>query len=137
MRTDEWFLRMFQVLEEHGVYASEQFYKDIKNLVKTDIEKFIADFIKNFTRENLKDGKKYERLKVTPTQNIRLNGNALFRYEYRNSSNLRCIYMVINGKNENREISLLCAFNEEGDKKTGKNSYSFNIERAIKIYEEK
>lgn len=41
MRTDEWFLRMFQVLEEHGVYASEQFYKDIKNLVKTDIERAI------------------------------------------------------------------------------------------------
>lgn len=39
--------------------------------------------------------------------------------------------------NNNNETRLLCAFNEDGDKKTGKNSYNFNIERAIKIYEEK
>lgn len=73
---------------------------------------------------------------MTPLQNKRLDGNALFRYEYRNSSNLRCIYMVKNVNNIN-ETYLLCAFNEDGSKKTGKNSYNFNIERAIKIYEEK
>lgn len=136
MGTDDWFLKMFQVLEEHGVYASKQFFDDIKSLVKTDIKKFIKDFTKNFTRKNLKENKKYERLKTTPKQNKRLDGNALFRYEYRNSSNLRCIYMVID-VNNNNETRLLCAFNEDGDKKTGKNSYNFNIERAIKIYEEK
>lgn len=136
MGTDDWFLKMFQVLEEHGVYASKQFFDDIKSLVKTDIKKFIKDFTKNFTRKDLKEYKKYERLKTTPSQNKRLDGNALFRYEYRNSSNLRCIYMVID-VNNNNETRLLCAFNEDGDKKTGKNSYNFNIERAIKIYEEK
>lgn len=100
------------------------------------MKKFIRDFTKNFIRINLKEYKKYERLKLTPSQNRRLDGNALFRYEYRNSSNLRCIYMVKNVKNTN-ETYLLCAFNEDGSRKIGKNSYNFNIERAIKIYEEK
>lgn len=136
MNTDDSLLKMFRVLQEHGVYASKQFFDDIKRLVKTDIKKFIRDFTKNFIRIDLKEYKKYERLKLTPLQNKRLDGNALFRYEYRNSSNLRCIYMVKNVNNIN-ETYLLCAFNEDGSKKTGKNSYNFNIERAIKIYEEK
>lgn len=136
MNTDDSLLKMFRVLQEHKVYASKQFFNDIRNLVKTDMKKFIRDFTKNFIRINLKEYKKYERLKLTPSQNRRLDGNALFRYEYRNSSNLRCIYMVKNVKNTN-ETYLLCAFNEDGSKKIGKNSYNFNIERAIKIYEEK
>ena len=105
-------------------------------MVKTDVKKFIKDFAKNFMRSDLKKYKKYERLNTTPPQNKRLDGNALFRYEYRNSSNLRCIYMVIDVNNKN-EVRLLCAFNEDGDKRRGKNSYDANIERAIRIYEEK
>ena len=136
MNTEDSLLRMFQVLETHGVYASEQFFYDIKRLVKTDVKKFIKDFAKNFMRSDLKKYKKYERLNTTPPQNKRLDGNALFRYEYRNSSNLRCIYMVIDVNNKN-EVRLLCAFNEDGDKRRGKNSYDANIERAIRIYEEK
>lgn len=136
MNTEDSLLKMFQVLEEHGVYASEQFFDDIKSLVKTDVKKFIKDFTKNFMRKNLKEYKKIERLSTTSSQNKRLDGNALFRYEYRNSSNLRCIYMVINVNNSD-EIRLLCAFNEDGNKKKGKNSYDSNIERAIRIYEEK
>lgn len=136
MNTDDSLLKMFKILEEHGVYASEQFFDDIRSLVKTDIKKFIRDFTRNFMRSNLKDYKKFERLKTSASQNKRLNGNALFRYEYRNSSNLRCIYMV-KDVNNNKETLLLCAFNEDGNKRMGKNSYDFNIERAIKIYEEK
>lgn len=136
MNTDDSLLEMFRVLQEHRVYASKQFFNDIRDLVRTDIKKFIRDFTKNFIRINLKEYKKYERLKLTPSQNKRLDGNALFRYEYRNSSNLRCIYMVKNVNNTN-ETYLLCAFNEDGSKKTGRTSYNFNIERAIKIYEEK
>lgn len=135
MNTEDSLLKMFQLLEKHGVYASEQFFDDIKSLVKTDVKKFIKDFTKNFTRSNLKEYKKYERLSTTSSQNKRLDGNALFRYEYRNSSNLRCIYMVMNVNNSN-ETHLLCAFNEDGDKRKGKNSYEANIERAIRIYEE-
>lgn len=129
-------LIMFRELSKHDVLASEQFFDDIKRLVKTDINKFIEAFTRDLMRSNLKEYKKYERLKLTKAQNKRLNGNALFRYEYRNNSNLRCIYMVRNVNNDN-ETYLLCAFNEDGGKKTGKNSYNFNIERAIKIYESK
>ncbi len=129
-------LIMFRELAKHDVLASEQFFDDIKRLVKTDINKFIEVFTRDLMRSNLKEYKKYERLKLTKAQNKRLNGNALFRYEYRNNSNLRCIYMVRNVNNDN-ETYLLCAFNEDGGKKIGKNSYNFNIERAIKIYESK
>lgn len=136
MNIDDSLIEMFRLLEKHNVYASRQFMKDIKALVQTDIKKFIKDFTKNFIRTNLKEHKKYERLKTTPSQNKRLNGNALFRYEYRNTSNLRCIYMVVNVNNIN-ETRLLCAFNEDGNKHSGKNTYDFNIERAIRIYEQK
>ena len=129
-------LIMFRELSKHDVQASEQFFDDIKRLVKTDINKFIEAFTRDLMRSNLKEYKKYERLKLTKAQNKRLNGNALFRYEYRNNSNLRCIYMVRNVNNDN-ETYLLCAFNEDGGQKTGQNSYNFNIERAIKIYESK
>lgn len=39
MNTDDSLLKMFRVLQEHGVYASKQFFDDIKRLVKTDIKK--------------------------------------------------------------------------------------------------
>ena len=136
MNTNDSLLKMFQILETHNVYASEQFFDDIRKLVKTDLEKFIRDFVRNFTRINLKDLKKYERLSISKKQKLRLEGNSLFRYEYRNSTNLRCIYMVLNVNNTN-ETHLLCAFNEDGNKHSGKNSYDLNIERAIRIYEQK
>lgn len=134
MDTNDSLLKMFQILETHNVYASEQFFDDIKKLVKTDLEKFIRDFVRNFTRLDLKNLKKYERLSISKKQKLRLDGNSLFRYEYRNSTNLRCIYMVKNVNNIN-ETYLLCAFNEDGNRSKGKNSYKDNIERAIKIYE--
>ena len=134
MDTNDSLLKMFQILETHNVYASEQFFDDIRKLVKTDLEKFIRDFVRNFTRVDLKDLKKYERLSISKKQKLRLDGNSLFRYEYRNSTNLRCIYMVKNVNNIN-ETYLLCAFNEDGNRSKGKNSYKDNIERAIKIYE--
>lgn len=136
MNIDDALIEMLRLLEKHNVYPSKQFMRDIKSLVKTDIKKFIKDFTKNFLRVNLKEHKKFERLGTTPSQNKRLNGNALFRYEYRNTSNLRCIYMVLNVNNIN-ETHLLCAFNEDGNKHSGKNSYDLNIKRAIRIYEQK
>ena len=136
MGTYDFLLKMFQILEEHNVYATQDFFDDIKKLVKTDVKKFISDFTKDFIRSDLKEYKRYERLGVTDKQNKRLDGNALFRYEYRNNSNLRCIYMVKDENNKNKTF-LLCAFNEDGHKNKGKNSYKENIERAIRIYEEK
>lgn len=128
------FTRMFQILKTHGVYATPQFKKDIEDLVKSDINKFIFDCTKAFSRVSLKDQNKYERLNLKPEQKKKLDGKSLFRFEYRNTSNLRCIYITEDVNNKKTTI-LLNAFNEEKGKTKGKNAYKFNIERAIKIYE--
>lgn len=125
--------KLYKILETHNVYSTPEFKNDILKLVKTDIKKFISDFHQYFSRINLKDYKKYERLSLTRKQNIDLDGHSLFRFEYRNSSNLRCIYIIQNEDNR-RETILLCAFNEDNNKKSGKNTYKNNIDRAILIY---
>lgn len=134
MATNDDLEKLYKILEIHNVYTTPEFRNDILKLVKTDIKKFISDFHQYFSRINLKDYKKYERLSLTKKQNSNLEGHALFRFEYRNSSNLRCIYILQN-ENNIQETILLCAFNEDGSKKTGKNTYNHNIERAIQIYQ--
>lgn len=126
--------KMYRLLETHNVYATPEFKRDILKLVKTDINKFISNFYQCFSRVNLADYKKYERLSVTNKQNIKLDGNALFRFEYRNTSNLRCIYIMQN-ENNIKETILLCAFNEDASKEKGKDTYNDNIKKAIKIYQ--
>lgn len=64
----------------------------------------------------------------------KLDGNSLFRYEYRSNSNLRCIYLI-EDENNTKITYLLNAFIEDDSKSNGKNTYNFNIERAIKIYQ--
>lgn len=127
------FTAMFEVLEmKHNVHSTEQFRRDINRLVNTEPYKFITRFLADFSRMEFKDLKRYERLKLTDSQNRRMNGFALFRYSYRNNSNLRCIYMV---QDENtKKVILLNAFNEDWSKSKGKNTYDLNIERAIKTY---
>lgn len=128
------FESLYQILQTHDVYATQEFKNDILKLVKTDIKKFISDFYKYFSRANLKDYKKYERLSLNKNQNLKLDGYSLFRFEYRNTSNLRCIYIIQN-ENNKKETILLCAFNEDASKNTGKNTYNYNIEKAISIYQ--
>lgn len=128
------FEKLYQILETHNVYTTPEFKGDIIKLVKTDIKKFISDFHQYFSRANLKDYKKYERLSLTKKQNSKLDGHSLFRFEYRNTSNLRCIYIMQN-ENNTKETILLCAFNEDASKNSGKNTYNYNIEKAISIYQ--
>lgn len=56
----------------------------------------------------------------------------MWRYEYRNTSNLRCIFILETDNNNSNPI-LICAFNEDGDKGKGENSYEHNIKRAMEI----
>lgn len=130
MQKNEELLRMFQVLEKNKVFCSKTCYKDICKLVNTDINIFIKNFTKDFLRKNFEDYNRFEKLSITDTQKRKLNGNNLYRYEYRNNSNLRCIYIIEEGNN----IILLCAFNEDGSKKDGKKSYDNNIRKAIRLY---
>lgn len=128
-------LRLLQELQRHGIFSTKDVKKDLQKLVNTDLEKFIEVFLKDFIRKDFDNYNKFEILRhLTKQQKKRLNGNLLRRYEFRNTSNLRCIFIVCNENNNSVPI-ILCAFNEDGDKKTGKKSYNKNIDRAIDIFE--
>lgn len=126
-------VRMLQLLRKDNVYSTNDFAKDLIKLVNNDVNIFIENFYKDMIRKNLECYNRHKMLSLNKKQREKLDGNILYRYEYRKSSNLRCIYLVENENNTNKVI-LLCAFNEDGNKKKGKNSYNNNIERAIRIY---
>lgn len=127
--------KLLQDLQRHGILSSKVVEKDLQKLINTDIEKFVEVFFKDFIRKDFDNYNKFEKLRhLTKAQRKRLKGNILRRYEYRNTSNLRCIFIVCNENNNDIPI-LLCAFNEDGDKKTGKKSYNKNIDRAIDVFE--
>lgn len=127
--------KVLQSLQRHGILSSKEIKKDLQKLVNSNLENFIEVFLKDFMRADFDNYNKFEKLKnLSKTQRKRLKGTILRRYEYRNTSNLRCIFIVYKENNNDIPI-LLCAFNEDGDKKTGKNSYNKNIDRAIDIFE--
>lgn len=125
-------LRLLQYLQNEGIRATDDFVKDIQRLIQTDVETFAAQFYKDFARKNFERYNRFEKLKLTQQQKAMIGGNILWRYEYRNSSNFRCIFILEKAHNGNIPI-LLCAFNEDGNKKKGNNSYNHNIKRAIQI----
>lgn len=116
MKPEDSIIKMLQALQNKGIISTEDFVKDITRLVNSDIKEFITKFYKDITRSNLRELKRYERLKLTKVQNNKMKGNSLFRYEYRNTSNLRCIYVIQNENTEDKSIILLCAFNEDARK---------------------
>lgn len=121
-------------LEKHGIRSTKEFTKDLCKLVGSDIKCFVEVFYKDFIRKEFDDYNRFEKLKIDRKQKKRLKGIPLRRYEYRGTSNLRCIFVVCYD-NDNDGPILLCAFNEDGDKKNGKNAYSKNIDHAIDIFE--
>ena len=126
-------VEMLRLLKINNIYSTKEFERDLVKLVSTNVKKFVKTFYRDIRKKNFEDFNRFEKLKLTRKQRELLNGNDLYRYEYRNDSNLRCIY-VINNDNNNKEIILLSAFNEDGNKDKGKNSYKDNIDRAIRIY---
>lgn len=126
-------VEMLRLLKINNIYSTKEFERDLVKLVSTNVKKFIKNFTRDIIRKDFEQFNRFEKLKLTKKQRENLNGNDLYRYEYRNDSNLRCIY-VINNDNNNKEIILLSAFNEDGNKDKGKNSYKDNIDRAIRIY---
>lgn len=127
--------RLLQRLQEHGVRSTKEVRKDFIKLVNTDLEGFVEAVFSDFTMKDFEKYNRFEKLRnLTRAQRRRLKGNILRRYEYRNTSNLKCIFIIYKEKNSSTPI-LLCAFNEDGDKKTGKQSYNKNIDIAIDIFE--
>lgn len=133
MNNESEIVEMLNLLKKNKIYSTPEFEKDLLNLVNASVKTFIKIFYQDIRRKNFEQYNRYEKLKLTKKQRENLGGNNLYRYEYRKNSNLRCIYMINNENNMN-EIVLLCAFNEDGDKRKGRNSYKDNIERAIRIY---
>ena len=126
---------LIKELQRNDIYCTKELEKDLQKLVTTDLKRFIKIFFKDFIRKNFDEYNKFEILQnLTENQKKNLKGNLLRRYEYRDTSNLRCIFVVCNDNNKSVPI-ILCAFNEDGDKKTGKNSYNKNINRAINIFQ--
>ena len=124
---------MLLLLKKNNIFSTDEFEKDLEKLITTNVGSFIKNFWRDIRRKNFEDFNRYEKLKLTKKQKEKISGKDLYRYEYRKNSNLKCIYMIDNTNNI-KKIILLCAFNEDGDKTKGKNSYKDNINRAIRIY---
>lgn len=133
MNNKEAIIEMLKLLARNYIFATNSFKRDITKLVTTNVEKFVEIFTRDIRRKNFDDYNKYELLNLSPKQKKKIDGKKLYRYEYRENSNLKCIY-TIEDENNIKRVILLCAFNEDGDKKKGKNSYNDNINRAIGIY---
>lgn len=132
MGKDSEILRLMQYLQNEGIQMTVDFVKDVQKLIQTDVETFASQFFKDFSRKDFENYNRFEKLKLTKQQKASIDGNILWRYEYRNTSNFRCIFIVEKAHNSNIPI-LICAFNENGGKKRGDNSYNHNIKRAIDI----
>lgn len=132
MNKEDQILRLLQYMQKEGIIVTKECKKDIQELVQTDIAKFASQIFKDFSRKNYEHYNRFEKLKLTPKQRIDIGNRILWRYEYRNTSNFRCIFVVETEYNTGVTI-LICAFNEDGNKKSGKNSYNYNIDRAINI----
>lgn len=128
-------LKILKDLERHNILSTKEVEKDLQKLIGTDIYDFARVFLRDFIRMDFDNYNKFEILRnLSREQKKKLRGTLLRRYEYRNSSNLRIIFVVYNDDSNHVPI-LLCAFNEDGDKKKGNNSYHKNIDRAIRIFE--
>ncbi len=133
-RTDDKLNELIIRLSKNGILMSDAFNKDLHKLVTSNVDDFIENFYKYITRTNF-DYNKFECLGLTAKQRKQLSGYHLYRYEYRKESNFRCLY-ILSTTDSNDMTILLCAFNEIEGKAKGPNSYSSNIERAIRIFED-
>ena len=125
-------LRLLQYLQNEGIRVTKDFVKDLQKLIHTDVEAFALQFYKDFARKDFENYNRFEKLKLTKQQKETIEGRILWRYEYRNTSNFRCIFILEKEHNSSIPI-LLCAFNENGGKRKGDSSYDHNIKRAIDI----
>ena len=134
MGKDNEIIQMLRDLEANDIWSTKDFFRDIISLL--DSVEVKRNFMKIFSKDmkicNINAYNKFELLNKSLTEYQRriLGGNSLYRYEFRrNNKNIKCIFVL----EEERKI-LLDAFNEDGDKKSGKDSYKINIVRAIRIY---
>lgn len=86
-------IEMLKSLKVNNIYATKEFEKDITKLVLSNIKRFVRNFYRDIRRKNFEEYNRYERLNLDKSQKKLLKGKALYRYEYRENSNLKCIYI--------------------------------------------
>lgn len=133
MSNENAIIEMLKILKINNIYSTKEFEKDLTKLVTTNVKRFVRDFTRDIRRKSFDEYNRYKKLNLNNSQKNKLDNYDLYRYEYRNDSNLRCIYLIDNVKNTSN-IILLCAFNEDWNKSKGNNAYKDNINRAIRIY---
>ena len=134
MGKEQQFYRLFQYLQDAGIRVTHEFVKDIESLVQSNTEKFAKQIYADFSRKEFEKYNRFEKLTLSSEEKNKIKGNDLWRYEYRYTSNLRCIFIIKSDNNIDIPI-IICAFNENGHRKKGKESYKDNIKRAINIIE--
>jgi hypothetical protein len=135
MRNEAKITRLIQTLQKEGIEATNEFASDISKLVQTEFDNFAVQIFKDFVRRDFEAFNRFEKLHLNEKQRKEINGRILWRYEYRHTSNLRCIF-IIEKEQDKDTPTLICAFNEDGDKGKGTKSYEDNIKRAIRIINE-
>lgn len=120
-------------LQTKKIYILDECYKSIGQLVKSDFDDFANAILDAFTRKAFNRYNCFEKLHLSKKQRDRLEGNILWRWEYRKESNLRIIF-IIDETPEASNIVLLHAFVENSNKSKGKDSYKKGIETAIENY---
>lgn len=121
----------FEVLKYSGVFTNYQVIKKLSKLVDGDIDNFSKTFSTYISQKDFSYNK-FELLKLSSTDKKKIDNNLLYRFEYRKNSNLRIIFVfMIEGNN----VLVVDAFNENGNKTKGKDSYDKAIKNAIRNYE--
>lgn len=125
-------IQMLRELEIYGFRYTKDFYKDITNLIDTDLKKFIKVFSFEMKLFDENEYNKFERLyPEEENQKKKLGDDKLYRYEYRRSKkNVKCIFVLF--KKDGTKL-FLNAFQEDWDKTKGDNSYKDNMKRAMRI----
>ena len=77
-------VEMLRLLKINNIYSTKEFERDLVKLVSTNVKKFVKTFYRDIRKKNFEDFNRFEKLKLTRKQRELLNGNDLYRYEYRN-----------------------------------------------------
>lgn len=120
-------------LQTKQIYFLDECYKSISQLIKSNFDSFANAILAAFTRKNFHKYNCFEKLHLSQKQKSKLEGNVLWRWEYRKEANLRIIF-IIDEEFDTSNVVLLHAFIENSSKINGKDSYKKGIETAIENY---
>lgn len=122
---------LFSILKNDGIYTNLHVIKKLAKLLNGDTIDFFNVFSMYIVQRDF-NYNRFELLKLSTSQKKKIDNNKLYRFEYRKNSNLRIIFvLMVDGD----EILVVDAFNENGKKTKGKDSYDKAIKNAVLNYE--